>query len=336
MSYNTNDRLTFYGKIQMPVPDSEPCQECNQPKHKAAIADPDQIRQMATKGLMETCYLFWPDVIFFVSAFFQTQAQLQVLKTRGHKIVMLHTESPYQDDEQIGRGQFADLNLLNDPCNIELWKTMTDGVVRYQPHSYDPKRHYVDGMGLKKEADFSFIGTAFRSRCEFFHNMDLAGIGNVTLGGNLWDACPEEYSDILNYLGHPINQCVDNEETARVYRISKTGINFYRREGEDKHKGEGWAMGPREIEMAACGLFFLRDPRGESDEVFGGSKQLGLPDVLPTFTDAGDASEQLKWWIKHDTERNKAALRARDCVYNRTFDNAAKKACGWMEEAGIL
>jgi hypothetical protein len=335
MTYNTNDRLTFYGKAKIEVPDSDRCAECGEYKHKLLVPESDQLRQLATKGLMETCYLFWPDVIFFISAFFQSPAQLQVLKTRGHKLVLLHTESPYQDDEQMVRGEFADLNLINDPCNIEAWRDM--GIpVRYQPHSYNPKRHYVDGKGLKKECDFTFVGTAFQSRCKFFHDMDLSTLGRVSIGGGGWDTCPDEYSDVLKYLGHPVDQCVDNEETARIYRISKTGINFYRRESEESHKGEGWAMGPREIEMAACGLFFLRDPRGESDEVFGGSRQLGLPDVLPTFTDAGDASEQLKWWIKHDEARNKAALRARDCVMNRTFDNAARTACTWMEEAGCL
>jgi hypothetical protein len=88
--------------------------------------------------------------------------------------------------------------------------------------------------------------------------------------------------------------------------------------------------------MAACGLFFLRDPRGESDEVFGGNKALGLADVLPTFTDAADASDQIKWWVKHDAMRSKYALAARDRIMDRTFDNSAKNAARWMEEAGIL
>ena len=159
---------------------------------------------------------------------------------------------------------------------------------------------------------------------------------NVTLGGNGWDAVLPEYEDILQYLGHAPNKCVDNDETARVYRLSKTGINFYRREGEEAHKGEGWAMGPREVEMAACGLFFVRDPRGESDEVFGGNPGLGLPNVLPTFSDPGEASELIKWWVAHDELREKWATLAYDRIQDRTFDNAALKACKWMEEAGIL
>jgi spore maturation protein CgeB len=334
MTYGTNDRLSFYGSVLMPDPTKTQCATCGQPGVRAAIRDPQQISQMATKGLFETAFVFWPDVVFFVSAFFMTAPQLAVLRNRNMKIVMLHTESPYQDEEQMMRGQFADLNLLNDACNIEAWKDL-GRPVHYQPHSYDPDIHYPDAQGLAKESDFTFIGTLFNSRAKFFHEMDLHGL-NVSFGGNGWDTCAPEYADILPYLGHEPGVCVDNTETARVYRISKTGINFYRREGEDEHQGEGWAMGPREVEMAACGLFFLRDPRPESDEVFGGNKAMGLPDVLPTFTDAGDASEKIKWWVKHDALRNKYATAARDRIVDRTFENAAKKTCVWMEEAGVL
>jgi hypothetical protein len=73
-------------------------------------------------------------------------------------------------------------------------------------------------------------------------------------------------------------------------------------------------MGPREVEMAACGLFFLRDPRVESDAV--------LP-MLPAVTTPEDASEQLRWWLARDSEREALAAMAREAVANRTFRNNA-------------
>jgi hypothetical protein len=74
-------------------------------------------------------------------------------------------------------------------------------------------------------------------------------------------------------------------------------------------------MGPREVEMAACGLFFLRDPRGEGDEV--------LP-MLPTFATPEDAGEELRWWLAHDTERDRVAARALEAVADRTFTRNAQ------------
>ena len=61
--------------------------------------------QLATAGVLgEPATEFDPDIVFFVSAFFQNMNTLSLLRKRGVKVVMLHTESPYQDDEQLARG----------------------------------------------------------------------------------------------------------------------------------------------------------------------------------------------------------------------------------------
>jgi spore maturation protein CgeB len=123
---------------------------------------------------------------------------------------------------------------------------------------------------------------------------------------------------------------VDNEETAHQYRIAKVGINLYRREGEDGTDYSGWAMGPREVEMAACGLFFIRDPRPEGDELFDG--------ILPTFHTPGEASELIRYWShpKQDAERERLARYALQAIEDRTFENNARKFMQHMDDAGLL
>jgi spore maturation protein CgeB len=324
MVYNTNERLTFYGRALFEAPGTVPC-EHGRMEVKRALADPQMIAQLATQGLLEACFLNEPDVVFFVSAFFQTGEALRAIRRHGIKMVMLHTESPYQDDEQMTRGALADLNLLNDPVNIESWAG-TGIPAAYVPHSYDPDVHYP-AVPRETSVDFAFVGTAFRSRCEFFSAMNFDGI-DIALGGNAWDQIDQEFYGLYKYLGHQPDQCVDNAETARVYRMTKAGINFYRRESEDAHKGEGVAMGPREVEMAACGLFFLRDPRPESDAIFGAH--------LPTFDGPADAEEKLRWWLKHDSLREKRADYARIAIEDWTFDNRAREVMELMEKAGIV
>lgn len=325
MTYNTNDRLTYYGHALMPKLGELPCEACGQtPVYKAL--DNDGIMQLAMDGLYECCYKFWPQVIFFVSAFYTHPAMLQLLRTRRHKIVMLHTESPYEDERQMERGQFADLNLVNDPVNIEAWREL-EVPVAYMAHSYDPDIHYPDPDPRRFEADFAFIGTAFDSRQEFFGSMDFEGI-DVVFGGGNWNNLKPQYVHLAKYLGHHPEACVDNEETARVYRLARCGINFYRREADKESQVAGWAMGPREVEMAACGLFFLRDSRPESDEVFG--------EVLPLFSSPREASDLLRWWLAHDDEREERARQAYQRIADRTFINHARTASTKMEEAGIL
>jgi spore maturation protein CgeB len=124
-------------------------------------------------------------------------------------------------------------------------------------------------------------------------------------------------------LSHDIDSCVDNELAARLYRASRIGLNLYRREAEDAHLGQGWALGPREVEMAACGLPFLRDSRGESDEVF---------PMLPVFDGPEEAAAQLRWWLIHDEERQDAARAARAAIRDRTFDANARALLAMAEK----
>jgi hypothetical protein len=338
MGYNTNDRLAHYGHSRMPEPGKPSCDACGQLPTHAAL-DADGIKQLSMAGLYEPLYKFWPEIVFFVSGFYMTPEMLQVIRTRRHKIVILHTESPYQDDEQMARGEFAHLNLLNDPVNLEAWKDL-DVPVAYMPHAYDPDLHFPSWKPDRFETDFLFVGTLFKSRAEFFSRFDFSGL-TASFGGSGWDLAMAEYPELVtavvdrqkgyrlvDYVGHALDCCVPNEETARLYRTARVGINFYRRESEDSQAGRGWAMGPREVEMAASGLFFLRDPRPESDELFDG--------VLPAFSSAEEASALMHLWAKDPAMREHAARLAYERIASRTFDNNARKATELMEEAGIL
>jgi hypothetical protein len=82
-------------------------------------------------------------------------------------------------------------------------------------------------------------------------------------------------------------------------------------------------MGPRELELAACGAFFLRDPRGEGDEL--------LP-MLPRFESPAEASALLRWYLDHPDQRAELAAAARSAVQDRTFDTNAARLLRLMEK----
>jgi spore maturation protein CgeB len=317
--YNTHDRLTFYCQALIATGEKD---ETGHPLVGRAMPD-DAALRAAMQGLSHAMLTFWPDVIVLVSAFFVSPGELQLMRMRGFPVVIIHTESPYQDDEQLIRAVFADINILNDPLNIARYEDLDGTRAAYLPHCYRPHVHYPRrGPAVPELAsDLCFIGTAFASRIQFFEQMDLDGV-DVLLGGQCWGDTAED-SKLRGYLGHAIDQCVDNSVAASHYRHAKAGINFYRRESEEAHKGEGWAMGPREIEMAACGLPFVRDPRPESDEIF---------HMLPSFTGPGDASEKIRWLLSHEREREKMAAAAREAVADRTFENNAKRLLTMLED----
>jgi spore maturation protein CgeB len=272
----------------------------------------EQAIQLAAHSILETAMLCWPQIIILVSAFFTPPYLLDVLRGRGMKIVLVHTECPYQDDEQLERAAHADINLINDPVSLSRYQAL--GVpAAYMPHAYRPAVHYPAPAGTVPDWDLSFVGTGFDSRMRFFNAMDLSGL-KVKIAGP-WQN-PADWADFDH------DDCIDNADTAAIYRASRAGINFYRREGEKSWDGHGVAMGPREVEMAACGLFFLRDPRPESDETF---------PMLPSYGSPEEASELLRWWLGHDGRRREAARQARAVVSDRTFTNHARKLLAMLD-----
>lgn len=298
LEFNLAERLTFYDHIMLER-DGEPV--------KALTGEKAQ--ELAVNGLYAALYKTRPDVLLLVSAFFYDAPLMDLARAYGTTVVVLHTESPYEDSRQLQVAEHADLNLINDPTNLEIFTTVAPTV--YVPHSYRPSLHCPGEANPKLAADLAFVGTGYPSRIAFLEAMDLDGL-DVLLAGN-WQALAED-SPLRGHVSHDEEECLDNEQTVEVYRSAHCGLNLYRREAQAAHLTAGWAMGPREVEMAACGLFFLRDPRPESDEVLS---------MLPTFTDPGDASEKLRYWLSRPEERAELAQRARAAVADRTFTNRA-------------
>jgi spore maturation protein CgeB len=302
---NLNDRLRFYNAALIETGETD---DQGHPQVRAAFSR-DEASNMAAEGILALAYTWWPDVVLVISGFFMPTGLLDILRSRGHKVVLLHTESPYQDDAQLARAGHADINLVNDPATLPTYRKL--GPAEYMPHAYRPAFHKPGPAVPALKSDFCFCGTGWPSRRSFLEQMNLDGL-DVILAGPWFGV---EDSPLRRYLAHDSGHAAGNDQAVSIYRSSKAGINFYRREGEDGMK-PGVAMGPREVEMAATGLFFLRDRRPESDETF---------PMLPAFDTPADASEQLRWWLARDRQREDAARRARAAVEGRTFENNARR-----------
>lgn len=280
---------------------------------------PDAAIEMAAKGLEVMLYEWWPDVVVVVSGFFIPPSVWAVLARRPHHVVLWCTESPYEDDRQMRPARYADTVVLNDPLNIDEYRTHVNERTFYFPHSYDPDRHKPGRRRAEDASDFAFVGTGFPSRIEFFEQVDWSGI-NAKFGGN-WQLVAGG-SPLEPLLLHGRSECLDNADAARLYRSASVTANLYRKETSEGGQADGWAMGPREVELAACGSFFLREPRAEGDELF---------PMLPTFSSPAEFESLLRWWLKHPKQRKAAATAAREAIADRTFTNAAARLLRLVE-----
>lgn len=306
--FNLNDRLVFYDRAAIEVADGE---------YRKAVPDADKVAGLAFNGLAAMLYKARPHLLLVVSGFFIPAELLDQARSYGTKVVLLHTESPYEDERQLKLAGHVDLNLLNDPTNMTAFNLQ--GPTVYMPHAYRPSMHKPGPVQPELASEFVFVGTGFPSRIRFLGAMNLDGI-DVALAGQ-WQAL-DDGSPLRKYVAHDVSECLDNTDAIGLYQSGKVGINLYRREAERPELSTGWAMGPREVELAACGLFFLRDPRPEGDD---------LLSMLPTFTSPGEAGDLLRWWLAHDDARARAAVQAREAIADRTFDNHAARLLRLLE-----
>lgn len=293
-NFNLGDRITFAENALPQMSSTE----------KTAIA-----ARMVAEQLRAACFDFWPEVVVITSAFLIPPETFDIIRDRRIKIAVILTESPYEDPTQIGIAARSDLAIINDPINIDqYWQYQPN--THYIGHAYDPELHRPQIIAPEYAADFGFVGTGFPSRIRFLETVNFGDM-NVKLAGN-WQEL-DATSPLNRYLIQHGSGSFPNAETVRFYSSIKISANLYRKEGAENHI-EGYACGPREIELAATGTFFLRESRPESDDLF---------PMLPIYQNAEEFGELLEWWISHDRQRQDAARLAQLAIKPRTFSNNA-------------
>jgi spore maturation protein CgeB len=304
-TFDLQARLMFYSKAQIVEPDGS----------VSKVLDEQEVMHAASHGVLAAVYATWPDLVLVVTGSYSPPYLWELIRSRGHKVVIVHTESPYEDERQlvIAAESGADINLINDPTHLAQFEQV--GPSFYVPHAYDPAVHFP--ADIAPVWDCSFVGTGFPERVRFLERVDWSGI-RFGLGG-LWELEPG--SPLRDCLFHadPLG-CVDNDVTADLYRATKVGLNVYRESNDGGYStGDGWACGPREIELAACGTMFARQSRPESDELF---------PFLPVFEDPAEVGDIVRHYMGRDGLRAVLGARARAAVADRTFEVHAGRLLG--------
>lgn len=308
-TFNLDDRLDFYSAAHVALANGD------MPK----AFDADTAMHMAINGIYSSAFLWWPDVVIMVMATFVTPTVVGRLRDRGMHMVLLCTESPYEDGRHMVQAEAFDTVILNDPVGLDAFREVNPNTY-YIGHAFDPAVHHP---GDSARSGVAFVGTGFPSRVELLEQVDWSGL-DLRLGGN-WQGLPDG-SPLHKHLVDDPNECMENADTADLYREALAGFNCYRREchdGDIAH-ADGVACGPREIEMAACGLPFVRDPRPESDALF---------PFLPTYDTAEELEAQLRWLVSDPVRAVELGRRARVAVARRTFTHNAAQLLRIIDKA---
>ena len=274
--------------------------------------DRARVKRAVGLNLLGETYDIDPDLVVVVHG---ADVSWDAVATLRCPKVLVLTECPYENEAQLyaAAQMQPDLILVNDPTGADVFEQVAP--THYIAHAYDPEVHYP-GTGDHKW-DCAFVGTGFANRVEFMERVDWSGI-DLAIGG-LW-ASLEPMSPLHPFLlhSHDATECIDNagpDGTASIYRASRTAFNIYRTDTHGEHStADGWAIGPREVELAATATWYARHSRPESDELF---------PMLPTFAEPEELGDLIRWALAHPVERQRAATEAQAAVADRTFANHA-------------
>ena len=132
----------------------------------------------------------------------------------------------------------------------------------------------------------------------------LSGDQKVFIAGGQWQRLTR--SDVLGPFIH--DGWIDPSSTVNYYNGAKIVINVHRtcENGEDNrntHHLQGRSINPRTYEISACGTMQITDARGDLPRFY----QPGYD--IETFTTAAELESKIKYYLKHEQERQAMAWR---------------------------
>lgn len=273
-------------------------------------------------GALEMALRLRVDVVIVVSAMLLHPDIVAMMKQAGLRVVVVFTESPYDEDQEMAFAKLVDGGWTNERSSVSKFRSVNPNF-GYLPHGWHPEKHYVSAraVGDLPAHDVVFVGSGFPERITFFNAIDWTGIDLGLYGSWKGLGLKQQVMDCVR------SEPIPNEQAAALYRRSKISINLYR-----VFKGWGQTLGrvqgaeslsPRAYELAACGVFHLSDYRKEVTEVFG--------DLVPTFKTPTEAAALIRLWLQDDQGRARIAEQLPACVAERSWVSRAAIVLGDLQ-----
>src|SRR5689334_9828203 len=83
-----------------------------------------QVSQFSTDRVAAALFKVRPHATLVISGFFADPQVFEAARHYGTKVVLIHTESPYEDERQLRIAPYADLNLINDPVQLDRFEAI--------------------------------------------------------------------------------------------------------------------------------------------------------------------------------------------------------------------
>jgi spore maturation protein CgeB len=205
---------------------------------------------------------------------------------------------------RLGRAYFLnapyDCVFVKDPyLVVMLRKELGDRVpVYYLPECCSPARHvgqHEERDGSQYRCEVTTAGNLYPTRVALFEQLQEFDV-------KIWGNPPAMWMDVSGIRRMLHSRYVTYEEKALVFSSAKIVLN-------NLSPSEIWGVNARTFEIAAAGGFQLISERPALPQLFDDGRE------IVTYSDLGDLKEKLRYYLLHDSERERIAHagRARAC-----------------------
>jgi glycosyltransferase involved in cell wall biosynthesis len=268
---------------------------------------------------------FGPEIVLITGSCPVAASTLRELKERmGALLVNYATDHPFN---RLVCARWVAANIPLYDLYVCTKRAIMDDVraagcrrVAFVPFGYEPSLHFPDDFSSREEfdrftCDVVFVGGGDRDRYPYFEAL-VGGIPHLRLNlyGGYWDRNPT------------LRRYARGLALGRDYRLALRGAKIapclVRRANRDGHV-------MRSFELPACGAFMLAQRTVEHQEFFREGEEVAY------FSSPAELVEKVRYYLKHDDERQRMAEAAhhRVTTANHTYANRLEQI---LELAGAL
>ena len=251
----------------------------------------------SNRGILVAARELGPDIVLITGGIPVAASTLQQLKERnGAVLVNYATDDPFN---RLFCGRWVAANIPLYDLYACTKRAIIDDVraagcqrVAFVPFGYEPSLHFPDEFGSREElekfsCDVVFVGGGDPDRYPYFEALVRALPGlRLHLYGGYW----ERNRNLARY--------ARGFALGRDYRLALRGAKIapclVRRANRDGHV-------MRTFEVPACGAFMLAERTAEHQEFFREGEEVGY------FSSAEELVEKVRYYLNHDSERQRMA-----------------------------
>lgn len=263
--------------------------------------------EKVSRMLREAVYYYHPHILFYCHYhdFISHSVWSEISNELPTKTVIWQTDDHVEYEETRPVWKLFNLVVTTDKEGYD--KRKKEGFSNVLLSQWGCNPFLYRDLNMPRKHDVSFVGRNHGKRKEVIESLKKQGI-RIDVFGPGWKS------------GSDFSDRISQADLIKIYNQSKISLNLSLASKKNKITIKG-----RDFEVPACGSLLLTQGSGQIEKYFIPGKE------IVTYKDMDDAAEKIKYYLKHNDERERIRLAGQkrclsDHTWPKRFEEIFKKA----------